>query len=86
MCTASTYAFTDDDALLVVSQGPDETGIADKEGKRALYYDPANPATHGRIVRARDLAAIATDPQVRSMAVVNLSEVEKRVLKAAGAS
>lgn len=82
----SVYAFTDDDALLVVSQEPDETGIADKDGKRAFYYDPSNPATHGRIVRARDLAAIATDPKVRSMAVVNLSEVEKRVLKAAGAS
>lgn len=78
----SVYAFTNDDALLVVSQGPDE--MAGANG--ALYYDPANPATHGRIVRARDLAGIATDPKVRSMAVVNLSEVEKRVLKAAGAS
>jgi len=65
-----------------VSQGPDEMA----GGNGALYYDPANPATHGQIVRARDLAGIATDPKVRSMAVVNLSEVEKRVLKAAGAS
>ncbi|NJO54517.1 MAG: MerR family transcriptional regulator [Bacteroidales bacterium] len=79
----SVYAVIDDDALLVVSQGPDELASGDR---RALYYDPAHPATHGRIVRARDLAGIATDPKVRSMAVVNLSDVEKRVLKVAGAS
>jgi len=78
----SVYTFTDDDAFLVVSQGPDEMA----GGNGALYYDPSNPATHGQIVRARDLAVIATDPKVRSMAVVNLSEVEKRVLKAVGAS
>src|SRR5690606_15410264 len=78
----SVYAFTDDDALLVVSQGPDEA----VSGKDALCSDPANPAPLGRIVRARDLAGIATDPKVRSIAVVNLSDVKKRVLKITGAS
>lgn len=80
----SLYAFVDDDALLVVSQGPDVIRPAQGKGKPVLYYDPGNPATHGRIVRAKDLAEIVADPNVRSMAVVNLSQVERRVLAAIG--
>ena len=75
------YAFDDDDALLVMSQGQIAT-----EGEPATIYEPSNPIIHGQIVRARDLAMVATDPAVRSMAVVNLSAVERRIIGATSAS
>jgi hypothetical protein len=78
------YAFKDDDALLVVSQGPTEIMPAKGKGRATLVYDPANPATHSDIVRAKDIAKLVTNPNIRSMAVVNLNEVEKRVLRVTG--
>ena len=78
----SVYTFIADDSLLVVSQGPD--AITDAKGE--VYYDAANPATRGRIIRTCDLGAIATDPTVRSLAVVNVGEVAKRARKVLGAA
>jgi hypothetical protein len=78
------YAFIDDDALLVVTQGPIEMVAAGRKGPAPMFYDPDNPGTRGRVIRARDLGKLATDSKVRSMAVVNLNEVEKRVLAVAG--
>ncbi len=68
------HTLADETALLVVTQGPMEPGLTD---------DPENFATHARIVTPMDLPKIAADPLVRAMAVVNLSEVEKRVLAVA---
>ena len=77
------YTFADDMALLVITQSP--MGLAPPKGdeKPAQFHHPQNFATHSQVVRSRDLLKIATDPQVRSMAVVNISEVEKRVLSVA---
>jgi MerR HTH family regulatory protein len=75
------YGFSDDDALLVVTQGTIDTG---KNGVKV--YDPDSPATHSEVIRAKQLIKFATDPNVRSMSIVNLSEVEKRVLKSIGST
>jgi hypothetical protein len=76
------YAFTDDDTLLVVTQGPIEMAGSSGKGNAMTFYDPDNPGSHGHLVRAKELIKFATDSNVRSMSVVNLSEVEKRVRKA----
>jgi len=75
--------FTENTALLVVTQGPMDTVPSNANQEAAWSYDPLDPPTRGRIVRINDLPEIAADPLVRSMAVVNLSEVEKRVLAVA---
>ena len=80
----NTSAFTDDDALLVVTQGPIEIATSPSDGTTRTFYDPDNPGIQAHVIRARELIEFATDPNVRSMAVVNLNEVEKRVLKAIG--
>ena len=77
------HTFADDVALLVITQGPMDQALPKGDEKPAQFHHPQNFATHGQVVRARDLHKIATDPQVRSMAVVNISEVGKRVLAVA---
>ena len=77
------HFFTDDVALLVVTQGPMDIAPSNASKRPVLFYDPQDPPTRGRTVRSKDLPKIATDPQVRSMAVVNISEVGKRVLAVA---
>jgi hypothetical protein len=76
------HQFSDDETLLVVTQGP--AGSSGSSRISATMYDPANPSTFSEFVRARDLIKIATDPDVRSMSVVNLSQVAGRVLKTIG--
>lgn len=78
------YAFTDDDTLLVVTQGPIGTAVSNVKDEALTFYDPDNPGTHGHIIRAKELIRFAADPNVRSMSVVNLSEVAKRVSESIG--
>lgn len=78
------YQYSDDDTLLVITQGPIDTAVSDGKGKSLSFYDPDRPTILSQIIRRRDLVGLAADPNVRSMSVVNLSEVAKRVFKAAG--
>lgn len=83
------YGFKDEPALLVVYNGPtalmspSEFGSAAPEQRPAVtVYDPGQPALQGEVIRLSELPAYATNPDVRSLALVNLNEVEKRVLQA----
>jgi MerR HTH family regulatory protein len=78
------YQYSDDDTLLVVTQGPIDTAVSDGKGKSLKFYDPDRPTILTHIIRSQDLAGLAADPNVRSMSVVNLSELAKRVFKAVG--
>lgn len=78
------YQYSDDDTLLVIMQGPIDTAVSDGKGKSLKFYDPDRPTILSQIVRSRDIARLAADPNVRSMSVVNLSEVAKRVFTAVG--
>lgn len=80
----SVYQYSDDDTLLVVTQGPIDTAVSAGKGKSLKFYDPDRPTTLSHIVRSRELAGFAADPNVRSMSVVNLSELAKRVFRAVG--
>ncbi len=80
------HGFNDEAALLVVYQGPMELIPTSERGsplpgiKRGLkFYDPDQPQFRSDIVRLSQLAAYAVNPDIRSMAVVNLDHVEARV-------
>lgn len=86
--SGSFYLFKDDAALLVVFQGPvelipvSERGAPPTKKKGAKFYDPDMPMIQNDIVRASKLGDYVSNPDVRAMAIVNLDNIEKRVLEA----
>jgi hypothetical protein len=76
------HGFKNEPALLVVYQGPAE--LASPSGvmpAAAKMYTPDNPPFAGDVIRLSQLPEYATNPDVRSLALVNLNEVEKRVMQ-----
>lgn len=78
--TGHLHAFKDDAALLVLIQG--ETEIKFTGGKTVVFYDPDQPRLQSKIIRLGDLSRLVSNPQVRTLAIVNLDEVEKRITTA----
>lgn len=88
--------FRDEPSLFVVWQGPQEMipiserGAPGHRPKRLgeprpaapAFYDPDRPILNGESVRLSELASVAADPDVRSMAVLNLDHIERRVMAA----
>lgn len=77
MHAANLFGYQDDDALLVICQGPQRVSetieVVDEEGE--------TDHTFSRITRPSELWRIVEDPDVRSFATVNLGHIERRVRK-----
>jgi len=80
------HAFNDEPALLVVYQGPMELIPTSERGsplpgtKRGhKFYDPDRPQFQSNVIKLSQIAAYAANPDMRSMAVVNLDHLEARV-------
>lgn len=87
------HGFKDEAALLVVYQGPQELIATSERGapppaqsSGVKFYDPAMPPMVGEIIKISKLGDLAANPDVRSMAVVNIDHVESRVKAAMTAS
>lgn len=74
------HGVADGDALLVIYEGPIRLSSQDD----AAFMDSDIPAPASKIISPQRLPEIATDPEVRSFAVVNLNDIERRVTKALG--
>lgn len=80
VATQVVYGLTDDIAFLVLSQGPVVLPtMKHADGQPFIAYDPDRPMKRKKIVGSRQLAEFLLDPEMRSCAVVNIDEVEKRV-------
>lgn len=75
------HGVADGDALLVIYEGP----IRLSSQEDAAFMDSDIPAPASRIISPQRLPEIAADPEVRSFAVVNLNDIERRVTKALSA-
>lgn len=72
------HGVADGDALLVIYEGPIRLSSQDD----AAFMESDIPAPASKIISPKGLPEIATDPEVRSFAVVNLNDIERRVTKA----
>ena len=75
--------------ILAFWQGPMELiGSTDRQtgkplgGKPLKAYNPDQPPIHARIVQMAEVSALVLDPDVRGLVLVNLANVEARVLAA----
>lgn len=72
------YGFNDDQALLVLYQGSVDA-VTSRGGKKMKLYFPDTPVTMKKIIPLKKFAEMASNPDVRSMAVVNLNHIDARV-------
>lgn len=70
------HGVADGDALLVIYEGP----IRMSSREDAAFMDSNIPAPMSTIMGPQRLPNLVSDPEVRSFAVVNLSDIERRVL------
>ncbi len=70
------HGVADGDALLVIYEGP----IRMSSQEDAAYLESNIPAPMSKIVSPQRLPNLVSDPEVRSFAVVNLSDIERRIM------
>ncbi len=68
----------DGDALLVIYEGPMRLSSLEN----APFMDSNIPIPMSKIIGTRRIAELVTDPEVRSFAVVNLNDIERRITSA----
>lgn len=78
--------FKDEPALLVIYQGPVELIPTSERGsplpgtkKGRKFYDPDLPQFRSDVIKLSQFATYAANPDVRSLAAVNLDHLEARV-------
>lgn len=72
------HGIADDDALLVIYEGP----IRLSSQEDAAFMDSDIPVPASRIVSPLRLPDLVKDPEVRTFAVVNLNDIERRITSA----
>ena len=80
MHTAHLFGYHDADSLLVICQGP----VRVSETMEVVDEDGEIDHTFGRITRPTELWRVVEDPDVRSLAAINLGHTERRVKKTLG--
>ncbi len=76
------YGFKDDHALFAICEGP--IRLADVPD--AVYFHPSPAAPFSKIIRARQISELLNDPEITSFAVVDLNDIEERILRALAAN
>lgn len=70
------HGVADGDALLVIYEGP----IRMSSREDAAFMESNIPAPMSKITSPQRLPSLVSDPEVRSFAVVNLNDIERRVM------
>lgn len=77
--------YMEEDSVLVISQGISKVPDPDDPRRFKYVHDynpryPSLPATLGRLVRPDELLAIAADPHIYAMVVVNVGALKRRLM------
>lgn len=76
------YGYKDDRALFAICEGP----IRLSSEANAAYAEPDMAAPFSKIIPAKRLPDLLDDPEITSFAVVDLNEIETRILRSLNAA
>jgi|AntAceMinimDraft_12_1070368.scaffolds.fasta_scaffold77959_2 DNA-binding transcriptional MerR regulator len=72
------YGYKDDRALFAICEGP----IRLSSEANAAYVEPEMAAPFSKLIPAKRLPDLLNDPEITSFAIVDLNEIETRILHA----